>query len=305
MTCSNCFSIEPTDSGDISMKKVSLLFLLLSAFQSQAALNLDPVLKKVKEHTCETALISAQKPMLIVVGLGNFGYEGTRHNVGDEILKRMVTGVQAQSEVLPEHWLQYEASNDEDAERYMQFSGASSPRRHGLTIDYRVGGRVSIASAESVFSNIVFTQPYYDINESGYFVSQLAKDLGVSPEQIVVIVDDISLARNQVVLSVGKPDGSGDGHNGLKSINTLLGSGAYYRLRVGISNPKAEKVDISRVDWVLGPLPAADLEVLSSDSRMKEIGSLLLNFQQRLNPQAHKQKLVGEGSAILKRINEN
>lgn len=285
------------------MIRVSLMSILLSAFSAHAALSLEPVLHKIKERSCASALSGVHKPLLLVVGLGNYGYDGTRHNVGDETVNRLEMASQATSEVLPEQWIKYFATDDADAERYMEFTAASSPKRDGLTIEYRIGGRVAIPAEDSGLSNVVFVHPYYDINESGHFVSQVVKELGLPIEQLLVFVDDITLARNQIVLSKGKSDGTGDGHNGLKSINARLGNGSYYRLRVGVSNPKTEKVEVSRTDWVLGATPGEDLAVLFSPQRVTGLQNLLINLQARSLPDANQGKLVGEGSAILKQLN--
>lgn len=282
---------------------LTIVFTLISN-NSNAAINVDSIVSKVKAHSCAVTLAGQKKPLLLVVGLGNYGYGATRHNIGDELTRIFEERAQSESIEAPEFWNHYLAQNEEDAERYIQFSGASSPRRiDGLTIEYRVGGRVALPPVESPLSNVLFVHPYYDINESGYFVSQLVKELNITTEQVVVIVDDITLARNQIILGVGKTDGSGDGHNGLKSINFLLGNGAYYRLRVGVSNPKTEKLDISRSDWVLGQIPESDMQSLTTAEKLQKFEELLLNIQQRTSPEARKDKLVGDGQKILKIIN--
>ena len=57
-----------------------------------------------------------------------------------------------------------------------------------------------------------------------------------------------------------RPKGSDGGHNGLKSINEVLGSGNYSRLRFGIGNdyPKG-----TQVNFVLGKWTNEELKIIS------------------------------------------
>jgi peptidyl-tRNA hydrolase len=217
----------------------------------------------------------------LVVGLGNIGYDTTRHNVGADIVSRIAKNNRGADLDVAEHWLTYHAKDEADALDYLDFSSGSSPWREDLAVHFRVGGRFSLTSADSKTSQLIFLQPHFDINESGHVVAALARKANLQPEQIIVIVDDLTLAKGQIVLSVGKPDGLGDAHNGLKSINAQLGNGSYFRIRVGISNPKAEKLDVSRTDWVLGKLTDTEQRNLFSVERLEGILELVSAIQSR------------------------
>jgi PTH1 family peptidyl-tRNA hydrolase len=68
------------------------------------------------------------------------------------------------------------------------------------------------------------------------------QELKIPIENVLIIVDDLAIPFGAVKI---KPKGSAAGHNGLKSVEGLLGSNEYARLRFGISDhfPKGRQVD--------------------------------------------------------------
>lgn len=74
----------------------------------------------------------------------------------------------------------------------------------------------------------------------------------IPPENLLVITDDIALPFGAVRI---RPKGSDGGHNGLKSIQELLGNDNWARMRVGVGNdfPKGRQAD-----FVLSPFPAEE-----------------------------------------------
>jgi PTH1 family peptidyl-tRNA hydrolase len=74
-------------------------------------------------------------------------------------------------------------------------------------------------------------KPMTYMNESGKAVGAWLDWLKLSPSDLLVIVDDVALPMGQVRL---RPEGSSGGHNGLKSIESRLGTSDYARLRCGI-----------------------------------------------------------------------
>ena len=68
------------------------------------------------------------------------------------------------------------------------------------------------------------------------------QELRIPKENILVVVDDLALPFGTIRL---KPKGSPAGHNGLKSIEAMIGSADYPRLRFGIGDsfPKGRQVD--------------------------------------------------------------
>jgi PTH1 family peptidyl-tRNA hydrolase len=84
---------------------------------------------------------------------------------------------------------------------------------------------------------VIFVKPETFMNDSGRAVSYMAEKYEVSPENILVIHDDIDLPLGEVRVSFDRGDG---GHNGIKSIASHLGSKAFTRVRIGIA-PKDEE----------------------------------------------------------------
>ena len=81
--------------------------------------------------------------------------------------------------------------------------------------------------------NIHVIKPSNFVNNSGKAVQYWSNELKIQLENILVITDDLSLPFGKIRL---KKRGSNAGHNGLKSINNILNSSNYARLRFGIDN---------------------------------------------------------------------
>ena len=96
--------------------------------------------------------------------------------------------------------------------------------------------------------DVAWARPTTFMNLSGEAVGPLSRRLGVPPERIVVIHDELDLPAGKVRIKLG---GNENGHNGLKSITEHLGTRDYVRVRVGIGRPPK---GLSVPDWVLGPL---------------------------------------------------
>lgn len=145
----------------------------------------------------------------LIVGLGNIGseYADTRHNIGFMVLDAYA-----------------EASN-------ISFS----TERYG-----------DIGRARLKNKQIILLKPSTYMNLSGNAVRYWMQKENIPLENILVIVDDISIPFGAIRM---KTSGSDAGHNGLKNIADLLGTQAYARLRFGIGNdfPRG-----CQIDYVLG-----------------------------------------------------
>lgn len=85
-------------------------------------------------------------------------------------------------------------------------------------------------------------KPTTYMNLSGKAVNYWMNELSIPLENILVLVDDLALPFGTLRL---KPKGSAAGHNGLRSIESVVGGVNYARLRFGISDnfPKGRQVD--------------------------------------------------------------
>lgn len=81
---------------------------------------------------------------------------------------------------------------------------------------------------------VFFLKPSTFMNDSGRSVQALAKFYKIEPEEILVIHDELDIQPGTAKLKLG---GGHGGHNGLKSIQTCLGSNNFWRLRIGVGHP--------------------------------------------------------------------
>jgi len=99
-------------------------------------------------------------------------------------------------------------------------------------------------------------KPTTFMNLSGKAVNYWMQAENIAIENIMVVVDDLALPFGKIRIG---PKGSDGGHNGLKSIQEVLGTNNYPRLRFGISN---EFNKGSQVNYVLGEWNEEELKTL-------------------------------------------
>lgn len=87
--------------------------------------------------------------------------------------------------------------------------------------------------------------PLTYMNVSGEAVREYLSYYKLTPDQIIVVCDDVALELGQLRL---RAQGSSGGHNGLKSIAASLDTEGFARLRMGIGNNKENQ---SLADYVL------------------------------------------------------
>jgi PTH1 family peptidyl-tRNA hydrolase len=90
------------------------------------------------------------------------------------------------------------------------------------------------------------------MNESGRAVRSLLDYFRLAPEDILVIHDDIDLPFGRLRLQVG---GGSGGHNGLRSIESALGTKEFSRLKLGVGRPPGP---MDPADFVLRPFTRAE-----------------------------------------------
>ena len=132
----------------------------------------------------------------LIVGLGNIGpqYELTRHNIGFLILDYLAS----------------------------KFESTFKSERLGDYSLIKFKGR-----------SIHLIKPSNYVNNSGRTVKYWSDKLKIKNENLLIVLDDISLKYGKLRI---KKNGTDGGHNGLKNINESLNSNNYPRLRFGIGN---------------------------------------------------------------------
>lgn len=118
-------------------------------------------------------------------------------------------------------------------------------RRAGVQLSNRVR-EAEVAESDLAGARAVLARPVVYVNESGRAVRNVMKRFNAGPDRLLVIVDDMNLALGKVRL---RPGGSAGGHNGLKSVSSVVGTNEYARLRIGIGRPQPGQ---DPVDHVLG-----------------------------------------------------
>ena len=189
----------------------------------------------------------------LVVGLGNPGpaYAGHRHNVGylvdDVLAERMGSPFRA-----------HKSGRADVVEGRLGPVGAETPR-------------VVLARARSY------------MNESGGAVSTLAKFYKVPPERIIAVHDELDIPYGALRIKLG---GGDNGHNGLRSMRSSLGTGDFYRVRVGIGRPPGRQ---DPADFVLSNYSATERKELdinvveAADAVESLVADGLEKTQQRFN----------------------
>src|SRR3954452_14072684 len=116
----------------------------------------------------------------------------------------------------------------------------------------RVGGRfkshrarADVVETRLAGQRVVLAKPRSYMNESGGPIVALRDFFKLPVEGIVAVHDELDLPYGVLRLKLG---GGDNGHNGLKSLRRSLGSGEFYRVRVGIGRPPGRQ---DPADWVL------------------------------------------------------
>lgn len=90
-------------------------------------------------------------------------------------------------------------------------------------------------SFASIPGGVRFLKPETFMNRSGTSVSAAASFYNVPPDELLVVHDEVELPFGTVSFKAG---GGTAGHNGLRSVREFLGTGEFYRFRLGVSRPK-------------------------------------------------------------------
>jgi peptidyl-tRNA hydrolase, PTH1 family len=136
---------------------------------------------------------------LLAVGLANPGaeYEGTRHNVGAEVIELLA-------------------------------------QRHGGKLK-RGKERALVDEVRIGEQRLALAVPLTYMNLSGEAVAPLVRRHGISdPHRLVIVHDELDLPVGRIQVKVG---GGLAGNNGLKSVKAHLHTDDFVRIRIGIGRP--------------------------------------------------------------------
>lgn len=100
--------------------------------------------------------------------------------------------------------------------------------------------------------------PQTFMNLSGASVSSAHRSLGIAPGDLIVVHDDIDLPFGRLRI---RRNGGHGGHNGLRSIASILATGDFYRIKVGVGRPAGDG-DVSA--HVLGGFSALEKKQLDT-----------------------------------------
>ncbi|HYE94610.1 MAG TPA: aminoacyl-tRNA hydrolase [Rubricoccaceae bacterium] len=164
------------------------------------------------------------RPSKLILGLGNPGpaYATTRHNAGFLAADRVAE----------------------------QVGGAGGPLR------FQDLGFALVAEGSWRGRAFALAKPTTWMNRSGQAYRALLRRYGFTPEEALVVYDDIALPPGAIRL---REKGSAGGHNGMQDIVDHLGSEDFPRLRIGIGSdfPRGRQAD-----YVLEPFTDEELRVM-------------------------------------------
>lgn len=168
--------------------------------------------------------------MKMIIGLGNIGpqYKKTRHNTGFMVVD-------------------------------------SFAEKNNLTFTTRKM-EAKLASGFINGEKVLLVKPTTFMNESGRAVRPLMDFYKLTPEDIIVVHDDMDLPLGKIRL---RQKGSAGGHNGIRSLISHVGTENFKRIRVGVDHPAKSTV----VDYVLGKF-TKEQQPLFDEGKDEAIGAL-------------------------------
>ena len=105
----------------------------------------------------------------------------------------------------------------------------------------RYGGLITDGRIRPGGPRVAVLLPQTYMNESGSAAGPARGELGVEPDHIVVLHDEIDLPFGEVRSKLG---GGLAGHNGLKSMGRGLGGPDFWRVRAGVGRPDSSDPEI-------------------------------------------------------------
>jgi PTH1 family peptidyl-tRNA hydrolase len=160
----------------------------------------------------------------LVVGLGNPGpaFASHRHNIGYRVVEELARRMQLRFRVV-------RGIRAEVADGRIGPPGGDGPR-------------------------LILAKSRTFMNETGWAVTRLLAYYKLDPPQMIVVHDELDIDVGQLRVKFG---GGDNGHNGLRSIRAALGTGDFYRVRIGVGRPPGRQ---DPADFLLSDIPASACE---------------------------------------------
>ena len=164
----------------------------------------------------------------LVVGLGNPGpaFASHRHNIGYRVVEELARRMQIRFRVA--RGIRAEVAN----------------------------GRIGPPGGDG--QRLILARSRTFMNETGWAVTRLLAYYKLKPPQMIVVHDELDIDVGQLRVKLG---GGDNGHNGLKSIRAALGTGDFYRVRIGVGRPPGRQ---DPANFLLSDIPASareDMEI--------------------------------------------
>jgi PTH1 family peptidyl-tRNA hydrolase len=124
-------------------------------------------------------------------------------------------------------------------------------------VQFRVGKfRAATAEGRVAGFGVIIVKPLTFMNDSGIAVAGVSGYHRLDPEHIVAVHDELDLPFGAIRLKRG---GGDNGHNGLRSTSSALGTKDYVRVRMGIGRPPGRQ---DPADYVLKPFSTTERKEL-------------------------------------------
>lgn len=155
--------------------------------------------------------------MRLIVGLGNPGreYAHTPHNLGFAVIERLAEQARLRTRQQRSHAHLWRGRLDQ--------------------------------------TEVMLAQPQTYMNASGLAVGSLLRAKGLTPADLIVVTDDVTLPWGMLRI---RERGSAGGHKGLESVIAALDTSEFVRVRLGIQPPEGAVGDLA--DYVLTPMSAEE-----------------------------------------------
>src|SRR3954447_22710455 len=164
----------------------------------------------------------------LVVGLGNPGpaFASHRHNIGYRVAEELARRMDARLRVA----------------RGMRAEVAE--------------GRIGPVGSDN--QRVIVARSRTFMNETGWGVRRLLSYYKLEPSSMIVVHDELDIDPGQLRVKFG---GGDNGHNGLRSVRRSLGTGDFFRVRIGVGRPPGRQ---GPADFLLSNFPPSartDVEI--------------------------------------------